>query len=160
MWGRAGHGWMRWRRATSFRAATNSTATTADRDTGEETVPADRLGERLAAKVGQQPDRGRPDDPAERVPEQEPRPRHPGQARDPRDRLAEDRHEATKEDGPSSVAADQSLGSRKHMSGYGARPMGSARSARGPPRRPISQKPRLSPTIAAAAATAMTISIG
>src|SRR5439155_17753809 len=66
-----------------------------DADPRVRAVTPDRVSGRMAAVVRDEADRGRPDDPAERVPEEEPPPPHPSEARDPRGGEPEDGDEAS-----------------------------------------------------------------
>src|SRR5205814_280469 len=84
-----------------------------DTPIGKEAVARDRVCGRLAAVERDEPDGGRPGDPACGVPEQKPPPRHAPEPRDPGRREAQDCDEAAEEDGLAAVAVHYLLGARQ-----------------------------------------------
>src|SRR5579864_3533506 len=80
---------------------------------GEDPVPLYGVRRGLAAVVGDEPDERRPADAAGGVPEQESRPVHSPEPRDPRCGVAEHRDEAAEEDRLAPVLPHQLLGTRE-----------------------------------------------
>ena len=83
--------------------------TAGDRDGGVDPVALDRVGRGGAPVVGDEPDRRRPADAAGGVPEEEPPPRHPRDARRPGGREAQNADETAEEDHLAAVLRHQPL---------------------------------------------------
>ena len=102
------------RRRAKWRPTTTRIVTTTTDPGGVDAVTRDRVAGRLPAVVRNEADRGRPDDPARRIPEEEPPPREASEAGDPRRGEAEDRDKAAEEHRPPPVLVHEPFGLRDH----------------------------------------------
>ena len=110
------------RRRTRWRPAIPSTKRMRERNSAVHAVVRDRVGGRLAGVERDEADERRPDDAAERVPEEEPPPGHARDSRHPRTGDANAAEEAREEDGLAAVPLEEPFRGRQDPVGDALQP--------------------------------------